>query len=476
MANFDFSTQEILNRVFDPTNNRLDVFPRIGDDEVLSVGAGGDGAIVLRSTTLAADTALANVLIGTPVTEALAANSLIISNITASGDMLFAVRRGGNSEAVLWADASAGVTYLYGLNGGITLGLAADAPAPDNSEVLIFKGSSGGTGSAESLLTLEHSGGVKLGLLGGSGSNIGIHFGDSEAENAGVFQYAQDDTQFEFFIETVKRLTYGANAFAFQEATTISTVTGNLSINVAGNLDWIFQSGFMTSNNSAGLRISDIAASATTPVFMPDQTDTNTGIGQAGADQLSLISGGVEVIRLNTTSAVLAASVELHMSNTGGYVVFAITDTDSATEAAIWYSAADNKLEFFNGSAKEAITSSGFLWQAYENPTIFRQMYSPSFHGGVNPDVFVANGAWTTKERIPGLLLDEYEWFVGDKAIMVVESFMSSGAVHALPYPLEQALQETQWVASVEERLDAVLEANQILRQEKTELEAALGR
>ena len=152
------------------------------------------------------------------------------------------------------------------------------------------------------------------------------------------------------------------------------------------------------------------------------------------------------------------------MSNTASYVVFAITDTDSATEAAIWYSATDNKLEFFNGTVKEAITSSGFLWQAYENPTIYRQMYSPSFNDGINPDVFVENGQWRNKPLIPGLLIHQHEWAVGDKAIMVVESFLSDGEVHALPYPLEQALRETEWVTNLKERLEAVEEAQNILR------------
>ena len=40
------------------------------------------------------------------------------------------------------------------------------------------------------------------------------------------------------------------------------------------------------------------SATATVPTLLPDRGDGNTGIGQAAADQLSLISGGVEGIRL----------------------------------------------------------------------------------------------------------------------------------------------------------------------------------
>ena len=46
-------------------------------------------------------------------------------------------------------------------------------------------------------------------------------------------------------------------------------------------------------------RMRNTAPSATNPSFVPDQGDTNTGIGQAASDQLSLIAGGVEGIRIN---------------------------------------------------------------------------------------------------------------------------------------------------------------------------------
>lgn len=42
-------------------------------------------------------------------------------------------------------------------------------------------------------------------------------------------------------------------------------------------------------------------ASATNPVFVPVRDDSDTGIGRAGADQLSLIAGGVEGIRVSAT-------------------------------------------------------------------------------------------------------------------------------------------------------------------------------
>jgi len=218
----------------------------------------------------------------------------------------------------------------------------------------------------------------------------------------------------------------------------------------------------LTMGDAAGPALQNEAATATNPTLIPNRADLDTGIGWVSANLLSLVAGGVESARVAATVMTMAAGVDIQFSTTG-FPIMAITDTDGAVEAQLWYSAADNKLEFFNGSAKEAITSSGFLWQAYENPTIYRQMYSPSFNDGINPDVFVKEGTWSEKPLIPGLSIDQFEWHVGDKSIMVVESFLSDGEVHALPYPLEEALRETEWAASIDERLSVVAKAQGIM-------------
>lgn len=84
----------------------------VADNAILQIGTSGDGAIVNSSAGLAANTALTSVMIGTPVTFTAAANSTLITNITASGDILMAVNKGGHSQAVLFADASAGTLYV----------------------------------------------------------------------------------------------------------------------------------------------------------------------------------------------------------------------------------------------------------------------------------------------------------------------------------------------------------------------------
>src|SRR3990167_1119752 len=78
------------------------------DDRVYSFGTGRDVASVLRSTSLAANTTLTNVITGTPVVTAPPADTIIHSHITASGDMLWLMNDGaGNSWEYLRFDGSA---------------------------------------------------------------------------------------------------------------------------------------------------------------------------------------------------------------------------------------------------------------------------------------------------------------------------------------------------------------------------------
>ncbi len=96
-----------------PSNTMVTTQARdVPDDIVFSLGDGKDQALLNRSTTLNTNTALANVLIGTPVTPALPSNSLIISNITTDGDVVIAANDGGTSYAGFYMDGSAGTTDI----------------------------------------------------------------------------------------------------------------------------------------------------------------------------------------------------------------------------------------------------------------------------------------------------------------------------------------------------------------------------
>jgi hypothetical protein len=84
----------------------------IEDNILLALGNDQDSVLVHRTATLAANTALTGVLIGTPVAQALAANSSMISNVTADGDIAIYGNLGGNSQQYVFIDVSAAQLFF----------------------------------------------------------------------------------------------------------------------------------------------------------------------------------------------------------------------------------------------------------------------------------------------------------------------------------------------------------------------------
>ena len=84
----------------------------VADDISLELGTTDDSVFRHKSGTLAGNTTLTDVLAGTPVSQALAANSLMISNITANGDIAVYVNTGTVSEQAIFIDGSAKLLAL----------------------------------------------------------------------------------------------------------------------------------------------------------------------------------------------------------------------------------------------------------------------------------------------------------------------------------------------------------------------------
>jgi hypothetical protein len=85
---------------------------KVLDDALMIWGTTSDIVGLNRSTVLNANTALASVLIGTPVAQALAANSFMLSNVTASGDIALYANLGGHSQQFFFYDTSASTLWL----------------------------------------------------------------------------------------------------------------------------------------------------------------------------------------------------------------------------------------------------------------------------------------------------------------------------------------------------------------------------
>ena len=73
-------------------------------------------------------------------------------------------------------------------------------------------------------------------------------------------------------------------------------------LSLSGVLEYVWSSSIFYANQTNGPAMINETASATNPVWAFD-ADTDTGVGRAGADQLSLIAGGVEGIRITETSS-----------------------------------------------------------------------------------------------------------------------------------------------------------------------------
>ena len=165
------------------------------DDIIFKAGNDGDIAYVLRSTTLTANTTLTDVLEGTPVTPALAANSLIISNATNDGDILIAGSDGGNSKASLFFDSSAGDTYLYHVGGTWTAGGSTwTIPA-----VTLGGTVAAGGNDITGLGNLELDAGSKISIDSTALSSLDIKTPSADAAGGIILRRSTDDSAFAIY-------------------------------------------------------------------------------------------------------------------------------------------------------------------------------------------------------------------------------------------------------------------------------------
>jgi hypothetical protein len=112
------------------------------------------------------------------------------------------------------------------------------------------------------------------------------------------------------------------NGFWLESANSFRIVT-------AGVGQWQVFASQITGDNSASLALQSINTSSTTPNINPNKSDLNTGIGQNAADEVSLIAGGVEGVRMDTNA-------------TAGNTRFMLYDVDNATLERVSVGASDS--------------------------------------------------------------------------------------------------------------------------------------
>lgn len=156
-----------------------------------------------------------------------------------------------------------------------------------------------------------------------------------------------------------------------------------LGLSAAGVQSALFEELAVSSGSAQGWRLRNVTATATIPTLVPNQSDTNTGVGWEGADELSLVAGGVQAAHFGSTFSWLANDVGINTStpaetldvngntiirgtmviDVGASASAARVGADTGTYAALQFNGANNTSKDFifqtGGSSRFTIRVSG---------------------------------------------------------------------------------------------------------------------
>ena len=119
-------------------------------------------------------------------------------------------------------------------------------------------------------------------------SDMGITY-DSVAQQA-IFPLSND--------ATTPTLAFGGGTDGVYQSQ-----NGIMNVAIQGSGRWYFSGNVLRGSATGSPIISNANASATLPTLMPDNASSTTGVGSAGSDQLSLIAGGKEGIRISEVAS-----------------------------------------------------------------------------------------------------------------------------------------------------------------------------
>ena len=227
--------------------------------------------------------------------------------VTFSGDLQLldnsAAEFGSGSDSRLYYNGTDTFWDLRAAGtGDLMVALAGSFPSPDPG-VHIWRGNAGAvTAISNAGLVIENSAATYIHFLTPNSNTAGILWGDPEADITGglIYNHSTDALTFRL-VDNTDRLLYSAGAFAFQEATTVSTPvntdltlsnsgTGNIILTPGG--DVLIQS---TTDSVTGVQILDLDGGL--PVFNVDTVNERVGIGTA-APQADLDIGANVTVSL----------------------------------------------------------------------------------------------------------------------------------------------------------------------------------
>jgi len=125
-------------------------------------------------------------------------------------------------------------------------------------------------------------------------------------------------------------------AFGVGEDTGIDEYTANeLGISIAGARKWLIYGDVFGANGAMGGTLLNEVASSTNPTVLSARGDLDLGLGRAGANELSLIAGAVEGIRIDMPSKSIV------MNYTVKFQAIAQPSCNVTHEGGIYYNGSD---------------------------------------------------------------------------------------------------------------------------------------
>lgn len=336
----------------------------LNDGVLLQWGTDGDVVSTLRASAILVDEGdddLPALFKGAANHPPIAADSLLVANTTSDGGIGLIVNDGGDSRMPVW---------LEGSTGRVLVSNGADAPLPKSLLHLWAGDSDQATAHALARLVLEDDDDTFIHFLTPNTDGGGLIWGDPEDNDTAIFSYDHANARYRWRLGGGDEIYYSTGALAFQQATTISTAEGDLILNPTGDVDigsnlLQMSQALLKGQAGTGLAVRSTADDAYSGLILSllrvttnIEFTANAGTfdaENADANYFALRARDTGVGLVNVARAVGAA--DAYFEATLGIVLAPVAQWGAPVEGAVIYNSVTNKLNFYNGSTWEVVTS-----------------------------------------------------------------------------------------------------------------------